>query len=523
MDCIRYFRMILARYVAVFLLIALVCVTIINIHITRQRFTGKSDGSNQVLTVNAHQATERLKMTSYTKSCNEEDIAQKLTKAMAKSSNQKKKQLVLDLRKLRDKLMNIENVESVANSIGDLKAILGSLGEEVYDFKNEVSAETSKKLLVCPEKYTNSTAGYPFFYNGWDLEECKGVPRFSDVLTISINALREDENFVNKRLLPMLFDIAKNYSGLSVHIASKKIISKEELQKLDLKVEFHSEALDEKSPGKTWNYLVKVAKTPYVLIARNMDYFLGMDARLERLIRQIDSLKLDFVGSAYRNLQGHWSMNCHQMTIKNFSLVYQTGYHASKEECVFCDDVTGPFVARTEFLKGQAFDENLAEDILFHDFFIGHKLRKSKMAVCPDSMFYVDYTERRKHVQSKWLPVAKKYRLLNILLPNNEKLKFGCQELELECKMVKGTALSPCCLKELADMIKFFMKTCEREGMLCELQEGTLLGALKLGKVLPWERDADLTFFSGNFSKLKTLGEKFRKNGYRFTPGTELW
>ena len=43
------------------------------------------------------------------------------------------------------------------------------------------------------------------------------------------------------------------------------------------------------------------------------------------------------------------------------------------------------------------------------------------------------------------------------------------------------------------------------------------LGAVKFNKVLPWERDADLTFLTANYTALKTLGPVFKAAGYSFS------
>ncbi|CAC5410816.1 FKRP [Mytilus coruscus] len=54
-------------------------------------------------------------------------------------------------------------------------------------------------------------------------------------------------------------------------------------------------------------------------------------------------------------------------------------------------------------------------------------------------------------------------------------------------------------------MIKFIMKTCEEFNIICEADGGTVLGAVKFNKVLPWEKDADFTFLTSNFTSLKQL------------------
>ena len=43
---------------------------------------------------------------------------------------------------------------------------------------------------------------------------------------------------------------------------------------------------------------------------------------------------------------------------------------------------------------------------------------------------------------------------------------------------------------------------CEAVEAICELQEGTLLGAVKFGTILPWERDADVMVHSKHVEKL---------------------
>ena len=50
------------------------------------------------------------------------------------------------------------------------------------------------------------------------------------------------------------------------------------------------------------------------------------------------------------------------------------------------------------------------------------------------------------------------------------------------------------------------------------------LGAVKLNKVFPWERDADITFLTANYSAFKALGPIFRAAGYSFSAYEDaLW
>ena len=49
---------------------------------------------------------------------------------------------------------------------------------------------------------------------------------------------------------------------------------------------------------------------------------------------------------------------------------------------------------------------------------------------------------------------------------------------------------------------------CEKTNTLCQLQEGTLLGAVKLENILPWERDCDISVLSSQFNNLTNFLEK---------------
>ena len=72
--------------------------------------------------------------------------------------------------------------------------------------------------------------------------------------------------------------------------------------------------------------------------------------------------------------------------------------------------------------------------------------------------------------------------------------------------------------QELFNVLESVFSICDSINAKCQLQEGSLLGAVKLSNILPWERDADIAVLSSHFEKLmlylkgNTLGKlKIRK------------
>ena len=52
------------------------------------------------------------------------------------------------------------------------------------------------------------------------------------------------------------------------------------------------------------------------------------------------------------------------------------------------------------------------------------------------------------------------------------------------------------------------VEACEKTQTICQLQEGSLLGAVKLENILPWERDCDISVLSSQFNNLTNYLEK---------------
>ena len=87
-------------------------------------------------------------------------------------------------------------------------------------------------------------------------------------------------------------------------------------------------------------------------------------------IREIEAQNVDLLGGALRYPNGHWDLNCHQFTVRNYTLQLLPNYlHSTREDCILCDHVSGPILVRTVSLKNFAFDETMKHsDIVFLDF-----------------------------------------------------------------------------------------------------------------------------------------------------------
>ena len=268
------------------------------------------------------------------------------------------------------------------------------------------------------------------------------------------------------------------------------------------------------SSGKTWNNLVKEVQTTYVFIGKDIVHF-DDDCQLERLIREIPSLKMSITGGAIKTpSDGHWFNGCHQMAYKNYTLVYKSGYKHSAHDCLDCHSILGPFVAKTSILNDIKFRENMPEKVLFYDLFFRIYKKQLKIGVCPDAMLLVRDEVVTSLNRSQWLPMATRNGLNKIVSTEGETFTYTCEESKVDGNYRKGFGTAPCKLQKLADHIKFVMKMCRENNILCVTNAGTTVGALKLNSVLPWEKDADILYYSKNTSAVKNLITLFQKGGY---------
>ena len=104
---------------------------------------------------------------------------------------------------------------------------------------------------------------------------------------------------------------------------------------------------------------------------------------------------------------------------------------------------------------------------------------------CPDVMFNI---LDREIEDKEFVRFANKHAIHKLVEANGRVRWYGCRNgysytSARLCARKKGLALSPASMENLADAIKFFMKTCEEAGMFCELQSGTSLGRYSFNEI----------------------------------------
>ena len=400
--------------------------------------------------------------------------------------------------------------------------------------------------VVCPEVYKGSVHGYPFYTKGFETVDCSVKQDMKELVTfifdevvvttatgvennISIQTSRVDQ------LLTFIESVNRLFPGFKVNIVLGKNWNQRELEairnktsqnNLRTKVFVYSLKNNGYKKGELLQSIINRIKTKYTLIATRLTNFTN-DINLERLVRILSSRKNTFfAGGSYRNLTGHWSHGCLQTQLKNYTLSYKSGYYRSFSECLVCDYISGPFLAKTSVLRDMGFRLS-GEHGIFRDLFLRVKDRYSSshpgldhggtaVVTCPDVMFHTQHSPERDEELANF---ANKHNIKKIVETDGTIRWFGCRRglkhrNGEKCPLKSGLAVPPCCLENIADAIKFVMEQCGRNNLTCELQEGTLLGAVKLNKVLPWERDADITFLTADFPKLVKIKDAFTRQGY---------
>ena len=402
----------------------------------------------------------------------------------------------MEMRNIKTKEYLEQAKESLEQIQHDMKSMLHrDATEEMYILQGEDNSEKAKILeastrtqqsaadTVCPEVYVKGKGKASYFALD---SRCSRESKYQvgRQVTIAINLV----SYMNEPMLD-ISKVVQRIKNLFPNMALVIALPKgAELQNKDLFTRtFH---FTESNPaGNIWNTLFESSITSHILVARDLLEF-DSDAQLERLLREMENLGVSIAGGAIKTpINGHWTHGCHQMAHKNYSLIFKSGYHHSQHDCLYCNYMEGPFLAKTEFLQDNRFNEYLPENLMFYDFFLSISKKHFTSIVCPDSMFNV----RNKSVifpRKQLLPLAKKWQLNKLVTPSGQSFSFTCKEsglaktkkglLSLLWKSPRETGLSvpPCKLQMLSDHVKFIMGLCKEHHLICELNTGTVLGML---------------------------------------------
>ena len=304
---------------------------------------------------------------------------------------------------------------------------------DTYNLQNDTSY---KPPDVCPETFKGTLYGYPFYETGWVKENCTHQKPMEELITIVLD-FSKYSNSVASRNLTILDAIEKIYPGVKMIVA----VNKELASNASYRSKFHQLSATwltfppKVKIGKVLNNLISKVTTPYTYIATGI-FSMDEDSRLERLVRELSQLNASVIGSAKKDKEGIWSMNCYQMSYKNYTIIYRAGYDYSRHECVFCNFTEGPFLARTNFLKEHKLDESLQGPLVFRDYFFKLNRLEYSLAVCPDSMLH--FVVRSVPGRHEWLQFAQKRHLNKIILANDITHEFSCQELRRGCNFKTG-------------------------------------------------------------------------------------
>uniref|UniRef100_T1IX40 Uncharacterized protein n=1 Tax=Strigamia maritima TaxID=126957 RepID=T1IX40_STRMM len=394
------------------------------------------------------------------------------------------------------RILTIE-ITSESNNIHAADVNNGTLIKSVNSSLKD-SATTSHTLYACPEKFLHAKYGDPYFMSGsWQTEDCGSIKPISEILTVIF--LTSEDNPCSEKENKLMIKFLNLYPQLPILIgASEKSVCTAHNDNINV-VKFSSRT----KLGDKLNSLIFEVKTPLTLITRNLDDFNWL-ARLER---QLSVFSIEpsaiIVGGSIRNKTGHWQAGCYQTEIRQYILKYTEGYYKSKHECMYCDHLIGPFIAKSKYLKVHKFNENMDDDVVYEDFFLNIKQSDESRLIlaCPDVMYHSTdpWAELRTSQRKTWFSLSAKWKLNRIILPDGTIHKFSCAESNLDCKGLArqvGAMMMPlCCRDALINGYKVFHEFSVKHGVMYQIEGGSALGAVKLNDIIPWDFDGDGSYY----------------------------
>ena len=271
------------------------------------------------------------------------------------------KRLAVELAVTQRSLVNSPlHFHRVGKNLELLRGIIKSLdGKLVNEDKRYFGGyfsygKSASKKEVCPEKFmgNDSLYGYPFYRKGFEGVNCTEFVPINKLVTILIT-LPEERSLAEQR--QVFQGIAKHYPHMPITLLSKTEPTLTGLTKL--KLNFKNIVFKDLTHGKTWSRLLQQVKTPYVLFAPDITHFTD-DVNLERLVRMLSENQDTIIaGGSHKNLRGEWDKDCLQVMFRNWTVHFRGGYYHSFNDCIVCDVIPGPFLAKTKDLKQVGLDE----------------------------------------------------------------------------------------------------------------------------------------------------------------------
>ncbi|XP_066959720.1 uncharacterized protein [Macrobrachium rosenbergii] len=352
---------------------------------------------------------------------------------------------------------------------------------------------------VCPERYRGRAFDEDMKGN-WETVPCQSE-KFRDVLTIVLPA----KGWTAQRIQKVI-NIVRKYSDVDIVVLTHGHME-ESLEGASVVVKRFGLHTTE---SKALNSIISTVRTPYLFVGHSLVSF-DEETNLERLVRVLeDNPEVGVASGAYKDTKGIWRHGCLQGTAENYELEYVRGYEHSHNECMYCDDVLGPFVVRTEFLKAVFLTETMEGPVMYRDWFLNVHLARKLVMTCPDVMFYVDSEPTLS--RNDWFKIAQKWSIEHILPPEGEGIRFSCDEAQISCnnlmKSVSSFLVPPCCREIFRKELQYVQDCADEIGLHYELNAGSLLGAVKMDGMLPWDFDSDIIPDCGDKSVWMSKGRE---------------
>lgn len=393
-----------------------------------------------------------------------------------------------------------------------------SLSKELYHVTkrtikdlNMTNVNQTELQYSCKETYT----GYPGYNTGFTREVCER-PGMNE--TVSIVLDRPLIYLRSRLIINETIKVASRIFSQVFVLFEKDVCQTGILSKITRKANVHFVCVEDGSSfGIQINIIILTeTSSPFVIIAPRVSSF-EHPLDVERMVHVYETTDASIIGAATKDIHyGKWDRGCYQTSLRLYKLQYIPGYHQSTHECLKCHFLSGPFLTTVKFFGTYKFRESIMEG-MYEDFFLRLKMNNATVLDCPDVMMSTyDYQREQEHFQwfaELWDVFFFRHFTQNIY--SFDCASYSHKQLTRKCRVAKGIAIPPCCLALLQNGLNFLVTLCQKYQLKCELQDGSVLGAVKFHAFLPWEQDADVSILSDEFGVLQSLKSEFTKKGYQ--------